>query len=286
MTLRDFLKGIADAIRYVDGSTAEIPAPDYEARIIALGSISNAVLEALNATENGTYTPSEGVDGFSSVTVNVETDEPVLAPLEATENGTYNPEEGVDGFSSVVVNVEAGTADVVLEAIEITENGTYAPQAGVDGFGEVVVNVPSDGGLYDFFAGMGYTVLFADGVFYNTDLVTVEIYEMTVNSDGRLQAASGVNGAGFYTRGASGYTIDVFARFPEATAYYTQYGTATTTATLPTIQTAGTGRKSYSTLTGAANRLQTYAIGAGDYEAFLGTNTDCILEIIAIVIRP
>lgn len=31
----------------------------------------NSVLESLNVTENGTYTPSEGVDGFSSVTVNV-----------------------------------------------------------------------------------------------------------------------------------------------------------------------------------------------------------------------
>lgn len=36
MTLREFLKGIADAIRTVEGSTGDIPAPTYRERILAL----------------------------------------------------------------------------------------------------------------------------------------------------------------------------------------------------------------------------------------------------------
>lgn len=36
MALKEFLKGIADAIRTVEGSTGDIPAPTYRARILAL----------------------------------------------------------------------------------------------------------------------------------------------------------------------------------------------------------------------------------------------------------
>lgn len=36
MTLKEFLEGIADAIRTVEGSTGDIPAPTYRERILAL----------------------------------------------------------------------------------------------------------------------------------------------------------------------------------------------------------------------------------------------------------
>lgn len=80
MTLKEFLKGIADAIRYAEGSTGLIPAPDYEARIKALaggggGGTVVPVLEPLEVTENGEYLPDDGVDGFSKVTVNVPSDD-------------------------------------------------------------------------------------------------------------------------------------------------------------------------------------------------------------------
>ena len=60
------------------------------------------VLEALSVTENGVYTPEEGVDGFSSVEVEVN---PVIEPLEVTENGVYTASEGVDGYSPVTVQI-------------------------------------------------------------------------------------------------------------------------------------------------------------------------------------
>lgn len=66
---------------------------------------SEPIIESLSITENGTYTPEEGVDGFAPVTVNVPTPQPVLQGLNVTSNGTYTPEQGVDGFNQVVVDV-------------------------------------------------------------------------------------------------------------------------------------------------------------------------------------
>ena len=62
-------------------------------------------------TANGQYsiaTP-DGYDGISDVnlTVNVATKEPVLESLSVNENGTYTPSAGVDGYNSVTVNVSS-----------------------------------------------------------------------------------------------------------------------------------------------------------------------------------
>lgn len=66
-----------------------------------------------------------------------------LITKEITENGTYNAsDESVDGYSSVTVNVEP-----VLQEKTATENGDVTPDAGYDGLSKVVVNVASTGGL-------------------------------------------------------------------------------------------------------------------------------------------
>lgn len=223
--LDEFLTGIADAIRYAEGSTGDVPAPEYNPRIKALAG---------------------GGSGGGTVV------EPVLTSLEITENGTYTPEEGVDGFNQVIVNVPSGGGGA---------------------------------GLYDFLTSLGYTVLFADGEFHNTDVATIETYETEIAENGCLRTLT-VDCAGFYTRGAGNYTIGVISRFCEADGFYTQSGTCTTTATLPTIQSKGTGRKSYSTLTGSALKLQTFNLSGSGVEKFLGTGGTCILDIMAIVIIP
>ena len=72
------------------------------------------VLESLNVTENGTYVPRTGVDGFDEVVVDVPADQPVLDSLSVTENGTYVPPSGVDGYDEVVVNVSgSGSSDFI-----------------------------------------------------------------------------------------------------------------------------------------------------------------------------
>lgn len=98
-------------------------------------------IEALNVqvTENGTRTieASSGVAGYSPITIETNVPEPVLDSIEITQNGTYTPPTGTDGYNEISVNVPAP----VLISKTITENGTYTPGVGTDGYNEVIVNV-------------------------------------------------------------------------------------------------------------------------------------------------
>jgi len=94
------------------------------------GGSSPAVLDTLNVTANGTYTPPSGTDGYDEVNVNVT---PALETKSITTNGTYTPSTGKDGFSSVNVNVpsaqvpftpSSGTCKGLFACSE--ENGTYS----------------------------------------------------------------------------------------------------------------------------------------------------------------
>lgn len=84
-----------------------------------------SVLESLEVTENGTYTPNEGVDGFDSVTVDVPIPEVVLQDKTITENGTYTADEGFDGLGSITVEVAgAGASDDVRYVTFMSHDGT------------------------------------------------------------------------------------------------------------------------------------------------------------------
>lgn len=105
------------------------------------------VLESLSVTDNGTYTPESGVDGYNSVSVNVPKEIHNVTSKSITANGTYNS-EGNDVWNEVSVNVPE--RQPVLESLSVTENGSYTPSTGVDGYNSVTVNVQS-GGTVDFY---------------------------------------------------------------------------------------------------------------------------------------
>lgn len=142
----------------------------------------SAVLTSTTLTDNGEYHPGPGVDGYSAVTVDFNTQPYIdqgyqegeqagyssgytageaageeaqkakLEPLTATTNGHYSNE---DGYSDVYVNVESGgdyssgytdgmaAQKALLTSTTITDNGTYQRE---DGWNEVVVNVPQSTG--------------------------------------------------------------------------------------------------------------------------------------------
>lgn len=94
------------------------------------------VLEALEVTENGTYTPGEGVDGYNPVTVNVPISEVTLQDKTITENGTFTADDGYDGLGSVTVAVEGASADLCYVTFMsydgLTEYGKKAVAVGDD----------------------------------------------------------------------------------------------------------------------------------------------------------
>lgn len=75
MALINKLNNIGDAIRAKTGKEDKLTLEQMVTEIAAIetGGSEPAVVEALVVTENGTYTPGEGVDGFSPVTVEVPT---------------------------------------------------------------------------------------------------------------------------------------------------------------------------------------------------------------------
>lgn len=123
-----------------------------------------AHLYDLTATTNSTYTPAPGFDGFGKVVVDVPTGaEAKLGNLSINEEGevhrTVNAQDrGLDGFSSVTVNVLCDECDCSsaytqgyndgvedqkdkLTTINVTKNGQYTRG---DGYSAITVNVSGD----------------------------------------------------------------------------------------------------------------------------------------------
>ena len=105
------------------------------------GTTRPPVLEQLNATENGTYTPSTGVDGFNPVNVDVQPNLQTKS-VEITSNGqsTVVADSSFDGLDSVNLDINVPIPTFQTEELSVASNGTYTPST--DGYSKVTVNVP------------------------------------------------------------------------------------------------------------------------------------------------
>ena len=84
-----------------------------EGKVVSNGALVAQTERASQITQNGTYDTTLN----NEVTVNVSGGgSAVVQPLSVTQNGTYNPPSGVDGYAPVTVNVSGGSSDPSLPA--------------------------------------------------------------------------------------------------------------------------------------------------------------------------
>ena len=113
--------------------------------IVAGGGGGGGTIESLTVTQNGIYTASGGVDGYSPVTVEVPA--PVLVEKTITQNGVYDPEDdNADGYSMIDVDVPnkgqinpfpAGASTITL----YDQNGITVTSSSIDNKGTGALNI-------------------------------------------------------------------------------------------------------------------------------------------------
>lgn len=158
------------------------------------------VMVPLSVDSNGEYSPlNYGAEGFSFVGVQVPP--PALEQKAITENGTYLPSEGYYGFSSVNVDVSSGiSTNALLFHFEDFNNSGYLQCAwdqrtglsissSVSKFGEHSLECSNTQGINNILLGMDFSLgnqdFTLDFWVYPTSLITSGVYKVPLSFDYR-----------------------------------------------------------------------------------------------------
>jgi hypothetical protein len=127
MALINKISDIAEAVRERSGYTGGLTLEDMA---IEIKAIPYPVVEEIEIAENGTYEPSEGVDGFNKVIIDIpipEVKPAIIEEITITENGTYSAPVGVDGYSPIIVDIPTGGGEVFNEVNMTAGSNGVAP---------------------------------------------------------------------------------------------------------------------------------------------------------------
>lgn len=241
----DSLTAVADAIRSKTGGTNELVFPEeFVSEIQGITTGSEPDLGEKTITANGTYAAaSDGLDGYSSVTVAVDTT-PSLTDLVVTPSEqlqTFAPGDGHDGFGSVTVGA------IQTEEIAIRSNGTYTPTEGKY-FSEVVVDIASG---VDFGESESYT--FASRSPLQTGYTTSYTFATSISVvDGEITLVGATTSTPSTLAHYQGYTGHYFQKsgvtyyIPEDSTFREvinspDYGYTTVRASVQVVTVAGSG---------------------------------------------
>lgn len=130
-----------------------LPDADIQIEITSSNTFTRSIritvlneIQELTITQNGTYTASGSIKGYSPITVTVEGGTTLIAK-NITENGTYNASsDSADGYSSVTVNVSSGSPTLQTKSKTYTPSTSQQTEAisadsGYDGLQTVNVTV-------------------------------------------------------------------------------------------------------------------------------------------------
>lgn len=132
MSVNEKMTAIANEVRTLSGTATKL-------NLDEMASHTNAANNEVNTQEDLIQQIKTALQGKTAV----GDAEPVIEALEVTENGTYTAPDGVDGYSPVTVNVPIPDGYIVPSgAKDITENGTHD----VTAYASVNVNVEASGG--------------------------------------------------------------------------------------------------------------------------------------------
>jgi hypothetical protein len=87
---------------------------DYRATSTEFTAVADAI-----RTKGGTSAQFIWPNGFVSAVQAIPTGSGVVQPLSVTQNGTYNPPSGVDGYAPVTVNVSGGGGSIWRDSFSV-----------------------------------------------------------------------------------------------------------------------------------------------------------------------